>query len=294
MTEKPKGPKQRRQTPSLTPLLWVGGKSRVLPQILPHLKLPAGEFQVVEAFAGSAALSFHFLSQPNPPKQVVLLDAVSPLLNFYTFLYHQHARICGYIRDLSLKYPILDRQKYEEIRARLNTLPPGAEQAAHFIVCNWSGYNGLWRQNSKGGCNVPWGQWTLEKDWPVLIQQVIQSAEALDRTKLTIGHWDATGPVTPVIGGTLDPACTLIYVDSPYPGTYSGYHHDWTEEDFRMLKVHLLRWKEHGFTVAVSFPLSHVHLLPAGWTVYPVSVLNNVGHTNESRNTRAEVLVLSP
>lgn len=62
----------------------------------------------------------------------------------------------GLIQCLTAISQNTSKEHYLEIRAKQNL--EGVERAARFIYLNKTGFNGLWRVNSKGEYNVPWGQ----------------------------------------------------------------------------------------------------------------------------------------
>lgn len=259
----------------------------------------SGSYDVAEAFAGSGALSLSLLESPPAgaarPRSVQLWDAVRPLLALHATLRGQPEAVCAEVRELQQRSGVLTREVYERLRADLNVerarVSASPRLAALFLICNWAGYNGLWRANRKGENNTPWGGWTFEADWDVLCAQVTRTGQALQRAPLHTRVWDARLDATPI---PLVPARTILFVDPPYVGTYSGYAGTWGEADFARLREHLLTWAAHHVRVLVTFPLAGIHLLPANWPYTVLSVPNMVGGTKSQRNAREEVLMLSP
>lgn len=307
----------RRKATQPAPFLWVGGKSRVIPaitRVLNERRWLNPPYALVEAFTGSAAFSLSLLTEdpeqptltPLPrPTEVLLCDAVTPLLRTYRTIREIPSEVITCLRVLRGRVGgDLSREGYASIRAELNERIPGdgvdPALAAAFLVTNWSGYNGLWRTNREGRNNVPWGKWTLARDWDVMERQVHRTSADLRRTSVTFHPWDArdrgvvSDPIAAfLVGRPADAAPVLVYVDSPYPGTYSGYAGPWTPDDFVTLRHRLLRWHDLGARLLISFPAGHDELLPS-WPSEPVEVPDLVGHTAASRGVRAEILMTSP
>ena len=311
--------KARRTAPQVNAFLWTGGKGRVVPLIRAILD-DRGWYPfpgpLVEAFTGSGALTLMAAGSPlTTPSEVVWCDAVQPLLTSYRAFRDTPSQVVDHIRQIqALVGGTMTQEGFAQVRSWLNHPVSDAQQAAAFLVVNWSGYNGLWRTNKAGKCNTPWGKWELTKDWDTLVAQVQFTSERLKRFPLTLEHWDArvdrdtpidaflrrhrvrhADPMDPAPNsGHVSPPVT-IYVDSPYPDTYSGYAGTWSTPDFVLLTKRLLRWHgDFGARVFVSFPAEHRHLLPAAWDTVPLEVPNLIGHTVASRGVRQEVLVFSP
>ena len=137
-------------TPPRKPFIrWVGGKTRLLPRILPHV--PDTIQNYFEPFLGGGAV---FLScNPRIAERAFLADLNDHLVSAWTAL-----------RDHPNKLkPLLDwylandgKEFYYEVRA--STPDSEIEKAARFLYLNGVSWNHLWRENSKtGAMNVPWG-----------------------------------------------------------------------------------------------------------------------------------------
>ena len=134
-----------RTAPFLPPFLkWAGGKKYLLPKILPHL--PATFRNYHEPFMGGAALFFAL-----GPQRACLSDVNAHLVDTFVTARDQ-------VEDLIL---ILDRMPIEErfyYEVRASRPADILERAARFIYLNKTCWNGLYRENSKGDFNVPFGQ----------------------------------------------------------------------------------------------------------------------------------------
>lgn len=128
---------------------WVGGKTRLLPRILPHV--PERIENYFEPFLGGGAVFIACRSRIAGKPH--LADLNHHLVAAWTAL-----------RDSPEKLkPLLDwyherdsKDFYYEVRAEQPQTE--LEKAARFLYLNGVSWNHLWRENSKtGAMNVPWG-----------------------------------------------------------------------------------------------------------------------------------------
>lgn len=128
---------------------WVGGKSRLLPRILPHV--PNRIRNYYEPFLGGGAVFFACASR---------VHGQSYLADLNEHLVAAWVAMRDYQSELS---PLLDwysvndsKEFYYTIRS---TNPePLVEKAARFLYLNGVSWNHLWRENSRTrAMNVPWG-----------------------------------------------------------------------------------------------------------------------------------------
>ena len=137
-------------------LKWAGGKTALLPELLQAA--PEQIETYYEPFLGGGAL-FFALQAEGRFKRAVLSDSNRELINAYTQV---RDNVDGLIRALSVhqrKYrEAEDRAEYYyTIRNKKLTCDLGG--AANLIFMNKTGYNGLYRVNSKGEFNVPHGRY---------------------------------------------------------------------------------------------------------------------------------------
>ncbi|HHH10977.1 MAG TPA: Dam family site-specific DNA-(adenine-N6)-methyltransferase, partial [Sorangium sp.] len=133
---------------SIRPFLkWAGGKRQLLPHILKHV--PATFGQYYEPFVGAGALFFHTC-----PRPAVVADNNERLIRTYRGLRDHPQEVVRLLR----KYPH-DKSFFLELRASDIDNKNDAEVAAWLIYLNKTGYNGLYRVNSKNEFNVPFGRY---------------------------------------------------------------------------------------------------------------------------------------
>lgn len=128
---------------------WAGGKSRLLPKILPYV--PEHFENYFEPFLGGGAMFFAIQNRMNG--RAFLADLNEHLVSAWVAMRdHQDA-----LRPKLDWYQERDSEAfYYEVRA---VQPQGLlEQAARFLYLNGVSWNHLWRENSKtGAMNAPWG-----------------------------------------------------------------------------------------------------------------------------------------
>jgi DNA adenine methylase len=195
---------------------WVGGKTRLLPEIAARLPRSYGRY--FEPFAGGAAVYFHLA-----PHAAVLADRNADLIATYRAV---AADPEGVIRQLAIHREAHGEQHYYATRARWNDRElkwTSLDRAATFIYLNRTCYNGLYRVNRAGGFNVPMGRY---KNPLICDADGLRAASrALART--TLRNTDYRDAVADAVAGD------LVYFDPPYdPVTTTANFVSYTADAF--------------------------------------------------------------
>ncbi len=128
-------------------LKWAGGKRQILPEL--HKSFPVEFEQFHEPFVGGGAVFFNLL-----PRTAVLSDANKELIGTYNVVKNKVEALIG-----KLEKHIYDKEYFYRIRAQDPTELSPVARAARMIYLNRAGFNGLYRVNSKGQFNVPFGRY---------------------------------------------------------------------------------------------------------------------------------------
>ena len=132
---------------------WAGGKRQLLEQLTKRLPKNFGLGSYFEPFIGGGALFFHL-----QPKSSYLSDINSELVNTYRVIQKNVDSLIEELKKLNNTeeefYRIrgIDRTKEYESWSEI-------KRAARFVFLNKTAFNGLWRVNSKGQHNVPFGKY---------------------------------------------------------------------------------------------------------------------------------------
>ncbi|GHU66190.1 site-specific DNA-methyltransferase (adenine-specific) [Spirochaetia bacterium] len=142
---------------ALKPFLkWAGGKRQLLPEIRKHLPPDFEKRVYYEPFAGAGAVLFDL-----QPEKAVIADINKELITAYSVVRDDPD---GLIELLVLHGEKNCQEYYYKIRELDRDAAKYAglsdtEKAARTIYLNKTGYNGLYRVNSGGYFNVPWGRY---------------------------------------------------------------------------------------------------------------------------------------
>lgn len=134
---------------------WVGGKRQLLEQFRKLNLYPPERFDVrtgtyYEPFVGGGAVFFDL-----QPEKGVLSDLNRELIVTYKVIKNHVDELIA-----SLKKHRNDKEYYLIIRAQDPATLSDLDIASRFIFLNKTCFNGLYRVNSKGGFNVPFGKYT--------------------------------------------------------------------------------------------------------------------------------------
>src|SRR5713226_10143568 len=191
---------QDKPAPRVSPFLrWAGGKQQLKRTLLAFLPLDVTERTYREPFLGGGSLFFAL-----QPKAAILSDANEHLIKCYELVRDQPELVARYLRFHALKNT---KAHYYRVREEYNNSEFSAAQAARFIYLNKTCFNGIFRVNSKGKFNVPYGR----KESPAIPDEakLVRVAAALKSASLHASSFEQA----------LDGAARgdFIYLDPPYP-----------------------------------------------------------------------------
>ena len=181
---------------------WVGGKSRLLSRILPHV--PTNIRNYYEPFLGGGALFLACASRVSGHSY--LADLNEHLVAAWVAMRDYQSEL----RPLLDQYMANDSKEfYYEVRS---ATPLGlVEKAARFLYLNAVSWNHLWRENSQtGAMNAPWG----DRQFKVMGEATMKSIkDVLARADIAAADFRET----------LDSATRgdFVYLDPPYLPVFS-------------------------------------------------------------------------
>lgn len=137
---------------ALKPILhWAGGKTQLLPELLKYI--PDSFNTYFEIFLGGGALFFNL-----KPKNAIINDLNEELMNVYRVIRMTPKDLIYNLKQLNIN----TEEHYYFVRnldkdRGWSDFSP-VFKAARTIYLNRTGFNGLYRVNSKGQFNVPYGK----------------------------------------------------------------------------------------------------------------------------------------
>ncbi|MBW7882873.1 MAG: DNA adenine methylase [Caldilineaceae bacterium] len=244
MTQSTPGTVQYEAKPFLK---WAGGKSQLLRQLSSFYpaELAAGRIhRYVEPFLGGGAV-FLDIAQRFDVAQVYLFDINEEIILAYTVVKQDPQALIELLAEHREQYTMLTedaragyyyaiRERYNAHRRRLDFKAYSdawVERAADMIFLNKTCFNGLYRVNSRGFFNVPFGRYKK----PVIFeeQNIWRISELLQRATLAVGAFDSCAAV-------VDDR-TFVYFDPPYrpistTSSFTSYaRHRFDDDDQRAL-----------------------------------------------------------
>lgn len=205
-------------------LRWAGGKRKLAGFIANSFpaKLDYSSAHYYEPFLGGGALAFYIGQKESPfyipGSRIHLSDTNPDLISAYQVLRDDPLTLMKHLAKLARQ---TDREAFEKARASR----PSAkiEIAARFIYLNKTCFNGLWRVNSKGEFNVPWGK--LQN--PKIFDELVLMADSIRLRGAKIAKRDFLSQLESSRTGD------LVYLDPPYiPISSSSSFSKYSKLDF--------------------------------------------------------------
>jgi DNA adenine methylase len=214
-----------KNNPLIKPFLkWAGGKRQLLAEIKKYLPKDINNYTYYEPFVGAGALFFEL-----QPQKAVINDFNEQLILTYNVIKENTGDLILLLKEYQKKN---DEEHYYEIRnmdrnlAKFNTLT-NIEKAARLIFLNKTCFNGLYRVNSQGFFNVPYGKYKS----PAICEEIVlrQISNYFNSNKISIINNDFEQAVS-----TADKK-SFIYFDPPYHSpdkiNFTGYQANGFNED---------------------------------------------------------------
>ena len=197
-------------------LKWAGGKGQLLSQfeqLYPRDLQTRKITNYVEPFIGGGAVFFDLMQRFNF-KTAYISDINADLITTYQVVQNKVDDLINCLKAYQNNYAQLNEDKRLELflqirevfnQRQLGNLSP-VEIATQLIFLNKTCFNGLFRLNSKGGFNVPFGRYTN----PAILQEtnLRLASKVLQNVEIKAANYDACFDKV-----NND---TLIYLDPPY------------------------------------------------------------------------------
>ncbi|WP_296647074.1 Dam family site-specific DNA-(adenine-N6)-methyltransferase [Rhodoluna sp.] len=275
-----------------TPFLkWAGGKRVLVKQILQFVPNDVDEYY--EPFLGAGSL---FFSLPAETPKIVS-DFNAELISVYETIRDD---VDGLLRELRKRTNSLE--DYLEIRD-WDRSPSFARRsktsrAARFIALNRLGFNGLYRVNSKGQYNVPYGH---PKKVDLLMEDNLRAVSAFLSETDSAGRPAVefhTGGYKDILQNVSNPRA-LVYCDPPYHPTTATSFKSYTRDGFNeenQIELHdeVVRLTKLGVRVLLSnSDTEFIRRLYSEkfFTVNELVVRRAIAANSENRGLFTEVLI---
>lgn len=214
---------------------WVGGKGQLLSQLADALptELNDGDFTYVEPFVGGGAMLFFMLQRFPNIKSAVINDINKNLTDSYQVIKDEPEKLLLRLRHIEKEYKSLHKEEsrkvfFLEIRDRFNGEDlDKVEKTSFLIFLNKTCFNGLYRENSKGKFNVPFGRYAN----PTICNEdvICADSELLNRCNVNILNGDFSLTLKHVNEQEL----FFFYFDPPYrPLNTTSNFNSYVKEDF--------------------------------------------------------------
>ncbi len=262
---------------------WVGGKRQLLNEIEKHI--PEQFSRYYEPFVGGGAVLFHVR-----PKNAIINDSNEELVNLYNVIKESPEEL---IEDLKKHkneekyfYEVRGIDREKEKYLELSNI----QRASRIIFLNKTCYNGLFRVNSSGEFNSPFGRYKN----PNIVNDVTIKAVGnyLSKNDIQILNTDYEKSLSKIRKGA------FVYFDPPYDpisdsSSFTGYTKngfDRTEQE-RLKKV-CDKLNDKG----VKFLLSNsstefIRDLYKDYNIFSIKAKRAINSKGNGRGETTEVLV---
>jgi DNA adenine methylase len=261
-------------------LKWAGGKWRLMPALERHFPPLDRVHRYFEPFVGGAAVFFH-LQHPCS----FLSDSNDELINVYAVVRDHLDELV-----LALNKHVSEAEHYYRMRAWDTALLSPVDRAARLIYLNKTCYNGLYRVNSAGQFNVPFGRYRNPTicDAPNLRA----ASRALRHATLRVADHEAA----------LDGASAgdFVYFDPPYQpisktASFTSYTHarfDAAEQE-RLARTYTRLHRAGCYLVLSNSDTPLIRDLYAGFRVETVSANRAINCKAGGRGRVSELVIVN-
>jgi DNA adenine methylase len=223
---------------------WVGGKRQLLTEI--QKRMPDDVNSYFEPFIGGGALMWSL--DKSKFKRIIINDYNSELANLYKVVKENPEQLLKNLRKHqnteSYYYQIREMDRSPSYSRR-----KPITKASRFIYLNKTGFNGLYRVNSNGQNNVPFGRY--ENPCIVETDNIRACSNFLQNVEILNGDFEIIRPM-------LDKN-SFVYLDPPYAplsatSSFTGYTDKGFDDD---MQLRLKEFCDYINSVRAKFMLSN-------------------------------------
>lgn len=267
---------------------WVGGKRQLLPEIHKVMPLRSEISTYYEPFVGGGAVFLNL-----EPKKAVINDFNGELINTYEVIQEDVEALI-----LSLKDHKNDSEYFYKLRAQDRTEEflnwSKIQRASRFIYLNKTCYNGLYRVNSQGFFNTPFGSYKK----PNIVNEFVlrELSTYFNKSKITFKNVDFEESLKGIRKGS------FVYFDPPYaPLTTTSNFTGYTSGGFdvnEQIRLRDLCDKLNHKGIKFLLSNSNVELIQElysgrGYTIQEVDAKRSINSKGDKRGNVGEVLIFN-
>jgi DNA adenine methylase len=263
---------------------WAGGKSQLLEELVSRLPEQFGTYH--EPFVGGGALFFR-LKELGRIRRARLSDVNPELMNAWKAIKETPHDVVAALERMSGR---LGEEEYYRVRASDPAELIPAERAARVLYLNKTCFNGLYRENSKGKFNVPFGRYArprvLDKPNLLAVSQSLQRVSLQTESFVRVYKHAKPGD--------------LVYFDPPYhplskTSNFTSYARcGFGEPEQRVLAQLFAELAARGVWVLLSnsvCPLTEELYEGKGFEVWRIHASRKINSRVEGRGRIPELLV---
>jgi len=233
--------------PLIKPFLkWAGGKRQLLAEIKKNIPDDINSYTYFEPFLGAGAVFFDL-----QPQKAVINDFNEQLILTYSAIKNNIDELIAMLKKYQKKN---DEESFYKIR-KIDREPENfiklsnIEKAARLIFLNKTCFNGLYRVNSQGLFNVPYGKYRN----PAICEEKVlrQISSYLNSNEIEILNCDFENAVAKAAKKS------FVYFDPPYHSpdnsNFTGYQADgFNEAEQERLRNVIIKLTEQGVKCLLS------------------------------------------
>ena len=270
----------------LSPVLkWVGGKRQLLNDIIPMI--PKNCSTYVEPFIGGGAVLFEL-----QPKKAIINDFNSELINVYTVIRDYPEELIKELqfhKDNNTSEHFYAVREYDRKPEFFSQMTP-VQKAARLIYLNQTCYNGVYRVNSAGQFNSPYGKY---KNPNIVNETVIRAmSKYFNENNIVIKNEDFKEALKGLRRGA------FVYLDPPYmpissSSSFTGYtENGFNEDKQRELKELCDKLDKKGIKFLQSnSDCEFIRELYSGYRIKTIKAKRAINSKGNSRGEINEVLI---
>lgn len=281
-----RAPRSKRD-PLVQPFLkWAGGKRQLLPSLRPFVPEEVGQY--FEPFLGAGAMLFDV----QPPRAVVN-DANGELVNCYQIIRDAPEELLEAVSAHENTRAFFYRIREMDRSPKFALLTP-TERAARLLFLNKTCFNGLFRVNSQGQFNVPFGDYKN----PVFADPAVIRAVSryLNAAQIAFRNEDFAQVVQDAAPGD------FVYFDPPYDpisetASFTGYSLSGFDRDAqRRLKDVCDALTQRGVKLLLSnsdTPFIRALYSESFYRLHAVQARRNINAVPSGRGKIGELLIVN-